>query len=244
MFDVAAHAYAHRGLWGGDVPENSLAAFAAAARAGAGVELDARVTKDGGIVVFHDATMQRLCGDPARIGQTAFDDIQLRRLGDGSPIPPLGAALEAAGGRPVLVEIKIDRYAGAAEVDRGAVLAVMGLLQRAPCPVAAMSFDETAVRMLAASSGAWPVGQLIEPLADLPAEVACAKAARAMAAGATYLAPHLSSLPAIAAAFPGIPLVTWTVWTPNDLAVARLHNAAPIFERISPALALGGKPAI
>ena len=39
--------YAHRGLWGKGVPENSLAAFRAAAEAGFGIELDVQLSKDG-----------------------------------------------------------------------------------------------------------------------------------------------------------------------------------------------------
>ena len=42
FFDVSTHAYAHRGLWGAGIPENSLAAFEAARAAGVGVELDVR----------------------------------------------------------------------------------------------------------------------------------------------------------------------------------------------------------
>ena len=51
--------YAHRGLHSPDksVPENSLAAFAAAADAGYGMELDVQLSKDGEVVVFHDDTL-------------------------------------------------------------------------------------------------------------------------------------------------------------------------------------------
>lgn len=60
---------AHRGLIteaGGDsgVWENSAAAFAAAHAAGAEyIETDCRVTADGDVVLFHDATLLRLVGD-------------------------------------------------------------------------------------------------------------------------------------------------------------------------------------
>jgi len=49
--------YAHRGASAAE-PENTLAAFRAAARMGAdGVELDVRRTADGGAAVVHDATL-------------------------------------------------------------------------------------------------------------------------------------------------------------------------------------------
>jgi glycerophosphoryl diester phosphodiesterase len=50
---------AHRGA-SADHPENTLTAFAAAAEAGADlVELDARITADGAVVVLHDVDLDR-----------------------------------------------------------------------------------------------------------------------------------------------------------------------------------------
>ena len=56
--------FAHRGLYTADqtVPENSIPAFDAAARAGYGIELDIQLTADGQIVVFHDDNLKRMCG--------------------------------------------------------------------------------------------------------------------------------------------------------------------------------------
>lgn len=70
-FEKARHprVLAHRGLItaaGGDsgIWENSAAAFAAAHAAGAEyIETDCRMTADGDVVLFHDATLQRLMGD-------------------------------------------------------------------------------------------------------------------------------------------------------------------------------------
>lgn len=54
--------YAHRGLFGTQQrpPENSLPAFAAAAKGGYGIELDVQFTKDRQLVVFHDDTLDRM----------------------------------------------------------------------------------------------------------------------------------------------------------------------------------------
>lgn len=56
--------YAHRGLHteDGTVPENSLPAFRAAAEAGYAVEMDVHLTADDQLVVFHDDTLERMCG--------------------------------------------------------------------------------------------------------------------------------------------------------------------------------------
>jgi hypothetical protein len=55
--------------------------------------------------------------------------------------------------------------------------------------------------------------------------------------GCDYLGPHLSSLEAIKDAAGGLPLVTWTVRTAEELRLAHEHSAAAIFEGFSAALA-------
>ena len=52
-FDLGAFAYAHRGLWLKEgPPENSLAGFRAAAKAGLGAEFDLRPARDGTAMIF------------------------------------------------------------------------------------------------------------------------------------------------------------------------------------------------
>ena len=66
---LTGHDYAHRGLYDNKrgIPENSLAAFERAIRAGYGIELDVRETRDHVLVVHHDETLERSCGDPRRV---------------------------------------------------------------------------------------------------------------------------------------------------------------------------------
>ena len=59
--------YAHRGLWGEGVAENSLTAFRLAAEGGIAVEMDVQLSKDGVPVVFHDATLERVTGMEGRV---------------------------------------------------------------------------------------------------------------------------------------------------------------------------------
>ncbi|RBP97213.1 glycerophosphodiester phosphodiesterase [Bifidobacterium aemilianum] len=54
-------------------PENSLAAFAAAAEAGYGIELDLQLTADGQVVVVHDPDLRRVAGDPRRIEDLTYE---------------------------------------------------------------------------------------------------------------------------------------------------------------------------
>ncbi len=63
-----------------EVLENSLQGFQHAynlqARGLAGVEFDVQLTADGHLIVFHDDTLQRLCGLQSRIDQLRLVEIQ------------------------------------------------------------------------------------------------------------------------------------------------------------------------
>lgn len=237
-FDVAAFAYAHRGLWGGDIPENSLRAFEAAAREGVGCELDVRVTADRKLVVFHDATLERMCGRAERVDALSLLDLRKLRLPDGSIIPTLEEALEAMAGLPTLVEMKIDRIPGVPDRNRTGVPALIGVLRFSNAPAGVMSFDEPTVWHFEREIADRPIGMLIEPDEHGAEGAAVGKALRACEGGlATYLAPHYSVLPRIAEQLGHVPRVTWTIRRLPDLAAARAHGAAPIFEGFSPALA-------
>ena len=102
--------FAHRGLHCEDrsVPENSLEAFRLASRAGYGAEMDVRLTKDGQVVVFHDDTLERMCGVRGRVDEKSYDELKLLTLaGTDQRIPLLTEVLETYGGRgPLIVEIK------------------------------------------------------------------------------------------------------------------------------------------
>ena len=60
---------AHRGLFSKDqtIPENSIAAFNRACENGYGIELDVQLSADGQVVVFHDDTLNRMCGVDSRV---------------------------------------------------------------------------------------------------------------------------------------------------------------------------------
>ena len=70
--------FAHRGLHSRDksVPENSLEAFELASRAGYGMELDVQLSKDGQVVVFHDDTLERVCGVNARVDELTYEELK------------------------------------------------------------------------------------------------------------------------------------------------------------------------
>lgn len=103
--------YAHRGLHLKDksVPENSLAAFKAAAEAGYGMELDVQVSKDGQVMVFHDDNLKRVCGKDALIWDLTAEELRKERLcGTKETIPFFSEVLETIGDNagPLIVELK------------------------------------------------------------------------------------------------------------------------------------------
>ena len=104
-----AQVYAHRGEYDNvRVPENSLAAFRRAVKRGVGIELDIHLTADGEVVVFHDRTLTRMCGDDRRVSQMRADELTaMTLLGTGERIPTLREVLALVGGRvPLIVELK------------------------------------------------------------------------------------------------------------------------------------------
>ena len=100
--------YAHRGLWGDGVPENSIPAFAAAAERGYGIELDVQLSSDGDVVVFHDYTLERMCGENVKLSSLRGAELTWRRLGGTEyTLPLLTDVLDTVRGRvPILIELK------------------------------------------------------------------------------------------------------------------------------------------
>ena len=100
--------YAHRGLFNEKIPENSLAAFARAAEAGFAIELDVQLAKDGTVMVFHDYTLTRMCGEDIKLSDLTAAELAEKRLkGSAEHIPTLAEVLAVVAGRvPLLVELK------------------------------------------------------------------------------------------------------------------------------------------
>jgi len=104
--------YAHRGLHGDGVPENSMAAFRLAVEAGYGVELDVQMTKDEQLVVFHDALLKRMTGADGYLRDKTYAELQeLRLAGTEERIPLFSDVLEVLGTTTLVCEIKPDNGA-------------------------------------------------------------------------------------------------------------------------------------
>ena len=100
--------YAHRGLHGDGVPENSLEAFRRACDKGYGSELDVHLLADGNLAVIHDSVLKRTTGLDGRIEDLTTTQLQSCFLdGTNYTIPEFGKVLEIyAGKAPLIVELK------------------------------------------------------------------------------------------------------------------------------------------
>ena len=78
--DPGRAGFAHRGLHGPGIPENSMAAFRAAIEAGAGIECDVRLSGDGEVIVFHDHDLRRLCASALAVEATPAAILAAQRL--------------------------------------------------------------------------------------------------------------------------------------------------------------------
>lgn len=105
--------FAHRGLYdnSGEAPENSMEAFRRAVDAGYGFELDVQMTKDGIPVIFHDSTLERMCGVKKELGDCTYEELQQFTLADSRErIPKLEDMLRMVDGKvPLIVEIKSEK---------------------------------------------------------------------------------------------------------------------------------------
>ncbi len=101
---------AHRGGAREGYPENCLATFEQTLRRTfAMLEVDPRLTKDGAIVLHHDATLERTTTGRGRVADFTLAELKQLRLKDSADnvteytIPTLDEALEWARGKTILV---------------------------------------------------------------------------------------------------------------------------------------------
>ncbi len=232
--------HAHRGLHTKDktVPENSLPAFRAAVEAGYGVELDIQLSKDGQVVVFHDDTLDRVCGVHGRVDAFTLDELrQMRLCGTEETIPLLTEVFDVMAGKtPMIIELKTG--------PRNAELCEKGLaLMRAyGGPYCIESFDPRIVRWFKKNAPDILRGQL----ADAPRSYGQRSRLRGAVLGGLLLnciarpqfiayGPGKKPWTARLAEALGALRVCWTVRPGDDAAAKEAENDAVIFEFYRPA---------
>lgn len=220
---------AHRGLHdpANGIPENSLAAFAAAIRHGFPCELDVRLSSDGHLVVIHDADLARLTGTPGPVSaRTAAELGALRLDGTEHGIPRLTEVLELTDGRvPLLIETK---HAGPFD-HRELEAVLLDRLRGYRGEVAVHSFDPVAVFRLRRLGIRCPLGQISGTLPNAgPIRRFLGRSlVTNFLTRPDFLSYELAGLPARAAAYwrrRGLPVLAWPVGSAAQ--ASRAHESA------------------
>lgn len=221
--DPGPAGFAHRGLHGTDIPENSIAAFRAALAVGAGIETDLRLSADGVPMVFHDRDAMRLCGSPAVCSATSADELGTLRLHGGEErIPRLSDLLALAAGRvPLLLELKSEGNAARfAQAVADGLRAYSG-------PVGVMSFDPRVAASLAAQAPGIRRGLVLSDRGGT-----LSRWSRMWRARPQFLAVKRTELsqPWVIRARRRIPVYSWTIHSPEERAQAAVQADALIWE--------------
>ena len=124
--------FAHRGDLA-HAPENTLPSFQQALHKGAdGVELDAKLTADGHVIVIHDATLDRTTDGTGRVAAFTLEAIRKLDAGKwfdekftGTKVPLLEEVFETVG-RDKMINIELTNYSSARD---GLVLKVCELIK-------------------------------------------------------------------------------------------------------------------
>ncbi len=100
--------YAHRGLHGNGVAENSMTAFRKAKENGYGIEFDIHLLKDGSLAVIHDSALKRTTGADGIVEDLTAEELKLYNLENtDDTIPTFKEVLELYNGSaPLIIELK------------------------------------------------------------------------------------------------------------------------------------------
>lgn len=228
---LARWAYAHRGLHGPGIPENSPAAFAAAIARGLGIECDVQRSRDGQAMVFHDWELDRLTDESGPVSMRSAAELGAIGLsGNGDPVPSLREVLALVAGRvPLLIEVKSKRGLPVHHLCQ----ALWRDIERYSGVCAVMSFDPRVSRWFAHHAAHVVRGLVVteENHKGLPGTVR--RWLSVCAGKPDFLAYDIRDLPSRFAAIQrgrGLPVLTWTVRSPELRERAALYADAPIAE--------------
>ena len=236
---------AHRGLHdrAAGIVENSPSAARAAVAGDFAIECDVQLTADGEAVVFHDFVLDRLTAERGRVAdRTAADLAGLVLTGSRDTVPTLAAILSLIAGRvPLVCEIK-SRFDGDMRLaDRAAAVA-----DGYDGPLAFKSFDPAVVAHLRAAGCREPLGIVAEADYDDPEWEGLSAARKRDLAEMLHFAdtrpdfvsysvgdlPH--AVPHLCRVGMGLPVMTWTVRTPEQRQRAANWADQMVFEGFVP----------
>jgi glycerophosphoryl diester phosphodiesterase len=242
---LTARPVAHRGLHDRErgIIENMPGAAQAAIAGRFGIECDIQLTADGEAMVHHDDELGRLTEASGALREKTAAELKAVKFKDTDErMMSLADLCTLVAGRvPLVIEVK-SHFDG----DRRLVKRMAEVLASYSGPAVGMSFDPDQVQALREIMPALPRGIVAESsydAADWP------EATPAQRQGMTHLRhafrtrPHfvaywVDELPAVAPWIArnlfGLPLLTWTVRTPEQRARAARYADQMIFEGFVP----------
>ena len=228
---LKAQPFAHRGLHGGGVVENSQAAFRAAVALGHGIELDVQAARDGEAIVFHDATLDRLTDATGDVSaRTPAELAQIKLKGTAETLVQLADILKIVGGRvPILVEVK-TRDARVAPL----CLSVRRAMEGYRGDVAVMSFNPLVGAWFRENAPRVVRGLVVTEDGKRNLKGGIERWASLAKAKPDFLAYDVRDLPskfASAARARGLPVLTWTVRNAEAERRAFAHADEAIYEK-------------
>lgn len=222
--------YAHRGLHGNGVLENSPAAFEAAIKLSHGIECDVQAAEDGRAFVFHDYELDRLTDRSGSIAKLRAEDIDRIQLKDGhGKIPRLRETLaQVAGQVPILIELK------SRNLRVGPLcLSVRRALEGYGGKAAIMSFNPLVGAWFRKNADHVVRGLVITEEDSKNWRGRIARHRNLWTARPDFLAYDIRDLPSRFAAAQrarGLPIVTWTVRSAEQEKIASKYADEPVYE--------------
>jgi glycerophosphoryl diester phosphodiesterase len=243
---LTARPVAHRGYHDAAAGriENTPGAIAAAVERGFAVEIDVHLSADGEVFAYHDAVLGRLTegtGPVSALTMQALREVPFKATSD--RIPSLRDVLDIMGERtPLVVEVKSHFKAR----QRDLVEAVARVLADYRGPVAVMSFDPRMVEDFSIVAPGLTRGIVADAAHDPHEYGDFTPAERAELASLGHIARSKPQFVGYwVRLLPNdvsrrvreelkLPLLTWTVRTPQDRAAATAHADQMIFEGFDP----------
>lgn len=242
---LTARPIAHRGLhdFARGIIENMPAAVQAALDGNFAIEVDIQLTGDGEAMVHHDDALGRLTeGAGALLGKTAAELKAVTFKNTTERMMTLGDLCGLVNGRvPLVIEVK-SHFDG----DRKLVARMAEVLASYSGPAVGMSFDPDQVLALRELMPGRPRGIVAEyeytearwPQASMEQRRGMTHLRHAFRTRPHFVAYWVNELPALAPWIArnvfGLPLLTWTVRTPEQRERAARYADQMIFEGFRP----------
>lgn len=231
--------FAHRGYHCIEhgIPENSMPSFRAAISHGYGIELDVHLSKDGQLVVFHDDTLDRICGRPEAIESLSLKELQTCHLSNTKEkIPLLTDVLSLVNGQvPLLIELKIPKS------SLGICEKTWNILSKYQGPYMVQSFNTLGIWWFRRHVPHVLRGQLSSNLTadNLPEPWILTFVVKHLLANVLgrpdFISYKLADLPSFEVWFLKrilhLPIAVWTLRTPDALKKGKMYYDMQIFEK-------------